>query len=107
MITHGRPLWLGERDWNRALRGYLEVCRTALACLWEVAYPQLKRHALPPLLAVVGPVAPLIRARGGHTERHPCGRVRLRAAVIPFTWAAATPITVGHAGLVPPPPTHV
>jgi SAM-dependent methyltransferase len=24
VITHGRPLWLGERDWTRALRGYLE-----------------------------------------------------------------------------------
>lgn len=24
VITHGRPLWLGERDWARALRGYLE-----------------------------------------------------------------------------------
>jgi SAM-dependent methyltransferase len=24
VITHGRPLWLGERDWTRALRDYLE-----------------------------------------------------------------------------------
>ena len=24
VITHGRPLWLGEQDWARALRGYLE-----------------------------------------------------------------------------------
>lgn len=24
VITHGRPLWLGERDWTRALRIYLE-----------------------------------------------------------------------------------
>lgn len=24
VITHGRPLWLGERDWTRGLRGYLE-----------------------------------------------------------------------------------
>ncbi len=24
VITHGRPLWLGEREWTRALRGYLE-----------------------------------------------------------------------------------
>jgi hypothetical protein len=24
IITHGRPLWLGERDWTQALRGYLE-----------------------------------------------------------------------------------
>lgn len=24
VITHGRPLWLGERHWARALRGYLK-----------------------------------------------------------------------------------
>ncbi len=24
VITHGRPLWLGEQDWARVLRGYLE-----------------------------------------------------------------------------------
>jgi SAM-dependent methyltransferase len=24
VITQGRPLWLGERDWTRALRAYLE-----------------------------------------------------------------------------------
>jgi SAM-dependent methyltransferase len=24
VITHGRPLWLGDRDWARALRAYLE-----------------------------------------------------------------------------------
>ena len=24
VITHGRPLWLGERDWMRALRAYFE-----------------------------------------------------------------------------------
>lgn len=24
VITHGRPLWLGERHWTRALRDYLE-----------------------------------------------------------------------------------
>jgi SAM-dependent methyltransferase len=24
VITHGRPLWLGDRDWIRALRAYLE-----------------------------------------------------------------------------------